>query len=136
MGYTTFKPFWALGGYTIFLFVSALLGVTGASWSYTLLYESDDLFGFLQCLVFCLSSCCLMILHSLLHFFYHLLLLHTLTFFDTTFELKRSLFVFSLFSFLIDTFYAIKEVESERACRLFFLCCLPMDMPLVTWIMI
>jgi hypothetical protein len=43
---------------------------------------------------------------------------------------------FCLFSFLIDTFYAIKEVESERACRLFFLCCLPMDMPLVTWIMI
>lgn len=30
MGYTTFKPFWALGGYTIFLSVFALLGVTGA----------------------------------------------------------------------------------------------------------
>jgi hypothetical protein len=100
MGYTTFKPFlgsWGVYDFPILYF--ALLGVTGASWSNTLLYESDDLFGFLQCLVFCPFY---LLLDDLAQFFFtssitHLLL-HTFTFFGTIFGRERKSFSFFRFS--------------------------------------
>jgi hypothetical protein len=54
MGYTTFKPFLGSWGYTIFLFVFCFARCYRRFSVFTLLYESDDPFGFLQCLVFSL----------------------------------------------------------------------------------
>jgi hypothetical protein len=79
-----------------------------------------------------------MILHSfssllLSPIFYFTLLLSSVR----SSDVKGSLFRF--FAFLIDTFYAIKEVEVEQESMSSFLLLLPsygMDMQLVTWIMI
>jgi hypothetical protein len=98
---------------------------------YTLLYESDDLFGLLQCLVFLLFLS-LDDLAQLLHFFYHHLSTSHCSFIQyDVLDVEGYLFII----FLIDILNATKEVESEKIpCRLFLLH--GTDMQLVTWIMI
>jgi hypothetical protein len=100
------QTFLASLGYTIFLFVFCFARCYRRFSVYTLLYESDDPFGFLQCLVFS-CSCRLMILHSffLFLFFYFIL------------ELKDSFLSFLL---SISCTRPKRWKVNKKACRLFF----------------
>ena len=89
----TFLGSW---GYTIFLFVFALLGVTRRSQS-TLFCTRAMTFWILQCLVFSLSRR-LTIFAQLLHFFCHHLLFHIVPLLDMMFWMWKDTFVCFLLS--------------------------------------
>jgi hypothetical protein len=128
MGYTTFKPFLGSWGVYDFPILYLLCSVLQALHGLTLFCTRVMTFlDSLQCLVFLpflllddLAQSSSLLLSLI---FYFTLLLSTLR----LSTVKGSFVFFSqLLLSPIDTFYAIKEVESERACRLFFFCCLTM----------